>query len=703
MGRTKSATTRSATNRAPQWNFDPALVRVLTEEFGDEPLAIELFAKFLGRRGTDMELVRRLATVAVARDAQPSWQLRRAAVLMLEVMIVEIPEADVDVFEHAVRTVAITGQCGFTYPPGQEVLAEGYSSTDPGIFGTQLRRRIRRLARTHIGAHGGQTSPEALRDFLAMARQECRLTLARYLFHPREVAARVRELSRGSRGQAKPFGSKMMNEAAQRLVEEWPAYEREVLAELLDHGRIFWVGDATSSELNALVEYPIGTVALVVKPPASSLEIELKRAGRRGDRPLSIVFSRDGIPVPPSHRLDGGSLAGAAFAEAGAGALIGRLYRLVHGRRAPVSQTIALRSVQEVPCGSGPAHLLDYFTNESVFGQGFEAMRRNMEASVSAFHDEWGTRPLDVPGPLGQTVEFLSQAGVSQAVLGSTSSFRLELLARYLGDDGPDLYFRRGLGVEPSAFDGRRLAETLLYEALGEFDPVACDYRSHGQFVEAVLAQPTNRARADAVYLSLAREIGELWGTLVGLHGYTVGESFVGRNVAVRSVWEQGNWRVRFVTMDHDMMSIPRDRFAPAEIVRGSSRDAAYIHGAPGESRRCEFDWLKSIYRLDAPTMDWGRAVLMQSAADAARRTREAVAENARVRGEFQLHVLEDGADWDKALVAFLRARSTDAASAVVRAQGRDEETARHWTEVMRDHTLFLEQHACLFGVELSA
>jgi hypothetical protein len=150
--------------------------------------------------------------------------------------------------------------------------------------------------------------------------------------------------------------------------------------------------------------------------------------------------------------------------------------------------------------------------------------------------------------------------------------------------------------------------------------------------------------------------------------------------------------------MDHDMMSIPRDRFSPAEMVRGSSRDAAYIHGEPGDRRRSDFDWLTSIYRLSSGTVAHGRAVLLRSAADAARRARRSLATNARA--EFEPNVVGYAADWDAALVEFLNSHSAESAAAVLRSRGRDEGTVERWTEVMQNYMPFLVQHAALFGVE---
>ena len=59
---------------------------------------------------------------------------------------------------------------------------------------------------------------------------------------------------------------------------ELPAYERNILAALKADPSILCAGDASCCGLNALVEYPIGTVVLVYRSHGRSLEIEIGRS-----------------------------------------------------------------------------------------------------------------------------------------------------------------------------------------------------------------------------------------------------------------------------------------------------------------------------------------------------------------------------------------------------------------------------------------
>ena len=360
----------------------------------------------------------RLVQVAAARPAGSTWRLRCAAALMLESQVYTAAGPGLGELEGVVQAIAAVVPDRLTYPPGPSVAADGDGTDDRSDFLEDLRLRLGRLERVHRRIHARPRTTAALVDFLDVSRQECRVTLARYLFDPREVALRILDQIRTSHGLPMPFESAAVEVEAEALLQDWPGYERRILSELMRLAAIVWADEATSSRLNSLVEYPLGTVALVVKPPGSDLEFEIKRVGRPGNRPLTVVFHREGRAVPPSHRFDGGSMGDSARAEAVAAARFGGLFRLIHGRRAPISQTLTLRSIDEVPCRGGRARLLDYLTDPAVFGDGFAAMRHDMDRTIRSFCQEWGTESLKIPGELGMTVDFLSQVCPTSGVSG---------------------------------------------------------------------------------------------------------------------------------------------------------------------------------------------------------------------------------------------------------------------------------------------
>ncbi len=304
-------------------------------------------------------------------------------------------------------------------------------------FAASFRRRLQRMQRILRPLRGRRTSPWAWRQLVSYARQECKLDLARYLFTADEVAARIRDRVRISRGLGEPLPSGAEAEA-RRARERMPELEAGLLDRLAGDGEIYWVSGAVSSRLNSLVEHPLGTVVLAVKPPGSDRELEVKRAGRNGDRPLGVVYRRRGTEVPVSHRLDGGSMARQLQWDARSSSLLARIYRRVHAEDAPLSTTLAVSSIQGVPARDGEAHILDYLTRAEVFGKGFSAMRRAMRRSVEAF----GGAP-DGPGDgVWLTGQFLRHVAPGQSILVNTSSFRLDRVARYLSAGGAQVFFR---------------------------------------------------------------------------------------------------------------------------------------------------------------------------------------------------------------------------------------------------------------------
>src|SRR5205807_6958749 len=143
-----------------------------------------------------------------------------------------------------------------------------------------------------------------------VSRRPCKLSLARYLFGPAEVASWVLEQVRSSPGLSKQsyfsdFRGEPLGEPAPSIIGD---FDQALASHLRKDSRVLWVGERTSAELNSLVEYPLGTVAIVIKPPGSDLEFEVKRAGLRGPHALDAVYERNGKQLPVPHRLQGGSL-----------------------------------------------------------------------------------------------------------------------------------------------------------------------------------------------------------------------------------------------------------------------------------------------------------------------------------------------------------------------------------------------------------
>ena len=91
-------------------------------------------------------------------------------------------------------------QPGLDRPLSRAVLKEGYTTTEPREFIVQFQRRLSRLDRVHRRMHARKIDADAVREFIELSRRDCKLTLARYLFTPDEIAGRVLKQVRVSEG-----------------------------------------------------------------------------------------------------------------------------------------------------------------------------------------------------------------------------------------------------------------------------------------------------------------------------------------------------------------------------------------------------------------------------------------------------------------------------------------------------------------------
>lgn len=646
---------------------------VVAREFGQSRQALALFEEFLPLASYSRDFTARLLDAARgAGDA--SWEVRRLAALMLENQLLRLaPGDEVEEFDLLFVRLGLKKATGEAREIVPSVLREGYTTTLLAGFAAEFRRRLERLSRVHAGLRGATTKPRALRDFVNLSRRECKITLARYVFTPEEVVRRILGSLRLSRGVPdldynEPL---FVGEESARAVALLPDYEAEILRRLGARPVIYWVSKATSAELNSLVEYPLTTVVLVVKPPGSTVEFEIKRAGKKRGPVLSVVYERGGYTVPPPHRLDGGSMLSFLRHEARSGARFAHAYRQAHGAEPPMSVMVSRSSIFGVPRGQGcngaaeVENILEYFTTPERFGSGFREMRAAMKECVYAFneHDETAVK---LPGDFALAVQFVHHARPGQAILAGTSSFRLDKVAHYLSPRGPESYFKRGLGLDYANEDARRLADEVLEEALGVYEPPDAPYRRHRQYVGAALASEANRARADRVYLDLMRQLGRYWGTLLAVRGYSWGESFVGRNVGLKSYWQGGEWRVRLVFMDHDCLNLAdkSDRdFHSVHAYHGIATDARYI-GADliyTNERQTAAYFLREIYRAPQPLYEEGKQNFYDAVRRAYKTTQVAMLTDPRLGKFFHKTFLERLRDWDRVVASYFAMKSNGA------------------------------------------
>jgi hypothetical protein len=163
------------------------------------------------------------------------------------------------------------------------------------------------------------------------------------------------------------------------------------------------------------------------------------------------------------------------------------------------------------------------------------------------------------------------------------------------------------------------------------------------------------------------RQVGTFWGTLLALKGFSRGESFVGRNVGLKSVWENGEWIVKIIFMDHDDMDIAgknASQFYPRAVFAAIADDELYIFGGTycGTRIKGEVEFLQEIYRVDERVSEEGGDALRQALKSAYQKTHKELLSNPELRSYFNEAFLERIIDWDAIVVKYLQAKVDPAA-----------------------------------------
>jgi hypothetical protein len=609
-----------------------------------------MIAATLRAQSFDAALVRKLAGAARGRGGEERG-VRLLACLLAELQVrIAAPR-------QAGALVRALFECA-TLP--QSLHLEGFPTGGPELFVAALQRKVSRFESLHAAIHGFETQPDALRALIRRIDRETSLVLARWWFTPKEVAAEILSRVRVSTGisGAQELEQGFVGEEIAETLRRLPAYEREIVRQLTRDGRVLWVGDDTPSVMNGLVEYPAGTVVLVMKAPGSDLELEVKRAGLRGTRPLDVRLNgSDGKLLPRHHHFWGGSMGSYLAFEARGAAAIARLYRAVHDEEPPVSRVLTRTMILTVPVPGGEETILDYFDDAALHGEDFARMRHDMprvnaQIATRALYDELHQDPTGL---------FVLSVSPHQSLLAGTSSFRLDRLHAALGENNVQT--------------GLEVLDQLLDEILAPYAPPRGPFASNADFVAAAFA--ANRTAADAAHLGAVTQLAKLWGTLVAAGGNSEGESFVTRNVGLRKVWRGGAWRVELISMDHDALDIPARNttdFRAEWTLSGTLRDRAHIVGGQQKHRSIpgSLATLDAIYRLDPALAASRRTRFMELAVAAFLKTREAMESDPRVRAMFKRQYVERMLTWESCARELLSGKPLPAWKRAVRKQLRE-------------------------------
>lgn len=662
----------------------------------------------LNSRGYSRDVAMML--LEAARSGSPhAWHERCLATLLFENQLLKIDAADLAEYGLLFAELDLIVEAGGQPPVLSSVLDDGFSSTELAVFIRELRARLDRLGRVHRRIEASPETEETRQYLARVANEPTKLTVARWILSPEEVAAEIvaaLSVGRGVETTLARIGA-TASVWTDRPVRA-PRFEQSVLRILCAERKTYWATPACSQELNSLVEYPLTSAALAIKLPGSDVEIEIKRAGSRGARLVNVITERNGTVAPLSHRLFGGSIGWLAQRETIAAGLFSTIYRLVNGGESPCSETVQNNALVTLPFAEGETHLLDYLSDGTVFGEGFEATRDSMRSCAEAFPSDTGVRRALYSGPQGETLQFIAQSLPEQAILVGSSSFRLDRLLLYLSDLGAEHYFRDGLKTDYDATGAQWLADTVLEEILGAVAGPVVPFGDYATYMRDNFAIPENRQRADAIFVSLMEQIGTCWGTLLAVRGFSDGESFVLRNVGLRSCWRNGAWRVRVIFMDHDDLTVAGSRYPhlwPWREASGMGMDSIHILGGkmgddwiPGDAGA-----LRQIYRVNAEVADAGEEALKVAARTAYRKTQSVLMSNEELRGLFGPTFLNAIRDFDELVPGLLDADTEEIeswkmqAARQLRAKGYKEELVSEYVRAIVHFREFFERTSFLY------
>jgi hypothetical protein len=218
---------------------------------------------------------------------------------------------------------------------------------------------------------------------------------------------------------------------------------------------------------------------------------------------------------------------------------------------------------------------------------------------------------------------------------------------------------------------------------------------------------PVNRQRANRIFLSLVRQSAEFWGTVLGVRGQSRGESFVGRNVGIRSVWVGGQWRVRLIFMDHDALTLPDDEighFFAQNALPGMLLDERHIWGKanPALFPTSLVGYLIGIYRIDPALASEAQRFAEAELSAAYKKTQHAVLTDRKLRAFVSDVFVSRLRDWDHFAAGYLRGDHHRSAwkkemKRMFAAKDYEPDAFDYYTEACDRYRGFIERNAFLY------
>jgi len=127
----------------------------------------------------------------------------------------------------------------------------------------------------------------------------------------------------------------------------------------------------------------------------------------------------------------------------------------------------------------------------------------------------------------------------------------------------------------------------------------------------------------------------------------------------LKSVWENGEWIVKIIFMDHDDLDIAGKNskdFYPRAAFQAIADDELHIFGglSCGRHVKGEVEFLQEIYRVSEQVGNEGVTALREAIKDAYKRTQHELINSPKLRAYFHESFIERIFDWDRIVAKYL-------------------------------------------------
>jgi len=200
------------------------------------------------------------------------------------------------------------------------------------------------------------------------------------------------------------------------------------------------------------------------------------------------------------------------------------------------------------------------------------------------------------------------------------------------------------------------------------------------------------------------RQIAEFWGTMMGIRGQSRGESFVGRNVGLRSVWVDGQWRVKLIFMDHDALTLPDleiGHFFAQNALPGMLLDERHTWGKanPALFPTSLVGYLVGIYRIDRGLEAEAQCIAESELRRAYKKTQQAVLNDRKLRAFLSDTFVRRLLDWDEFVTGHLHPKKgwKTRMKRMFKAKDYEPDAFEYYSEACEKYRGFIERNAFLY------